>query len=557
MFRMNMHGFLSLAAGFAALHLVAAPLTLVSPQDGATVPTLSDGQKAYLKMPRPERIAFFADQQKRLEMVKLGFYPQPVKLAWNGGKDGASYTVTVKRLPDGKVFYTHTGPETSVDVDNLEIARKYEWTVSGGGELKATFTTEDQAPRLIRIPGISNVRDLGGRIGLDGRRVRQGRVIRTAGLNDNAHEVRYTKEELAKMGKLAEIDAQKKVVKAQAKQWKAWADAPATVKVLDCPLHHDWTMQLKDGQIEPVKTHHGNFNVKTVSTDPVTFTQTFEAKEDGVFLMNITQSQYATIRLNGEIVHDLLGIPSSHRKPTRDDANIALPVRKGKNEIVATVATGGRTRAWRLTKSPKTPVAKALAAMERNVKLRSENLGKVVKGQAPGKNRLTDKTRAYMLDVLGIRSDIDLRSDRECFGMTGSPLGPTVTWFHYSSSAYGGMQTDGGKAAFTKVFKVFLDEKNYPIDFHCIAGQDRTGAVAFILNGLLGVSEEELYLDWESTGFWNKNASFCHERLFNGLIRGFEKFPRGNTLHEKIENYVLSLGFTKDDIAKFRALMLE
>ena len=43
---------------------------------------------------------------------------------------------------------------------------------------------------------------------------------------------------------------------------------------------------------------------------------------------------------------------------------------------------------------------------------------------------------------------------------------------------------------------MFLDPANYPIDFHCIAGQDRTGAVAFILNALLGVEEEELYLDW-------------------------------------------------------------
>ena len=31
----------------------------------------------------------------------------------------------------------------------------------------------------------------------------------------------------------------------------------------------------------------------------------------------------------------------------------------------------------------------------------------------------------------------------------------------------------------------------------------------------------------------------------------------GATLHEKIENYVLDLGFTKDDINKFRSLMLE
>lgn len=35
------------------------------------------------------------------------------------------------------------------------------------------------------------------------------------------------------------------------------------------------------------------------------------------------------------------------------------------------------------------------------------------------------------------------------------------------------------------------------------------------------------------------------------------KKVEGATLHEKIENYVLGLGFSKDDIEKFRAFMLE
>ena len=35
-----------------------------------------------------------------------------------------------------------------------------------------------------------------------------------------------------------------------------------------------------------------------------------------------------------------------------------------------------------------------------------------------------------------------------------------------------------------------------------------------------------------------------------------KKVPGAN-LHEKIENYVLALGFTKADIEKFRSMMLE
>ena len=94
------------------------------------------------------------------------------------------------------------------------------------------------------------------------------------------------------------------------------------------------------------------------------------------------------------------------------------------------------------------------------------------------------------------------------------------------------------------------------IDFHCIAGQDRTGAVAFIINALLGVPLEDLYLDWEVTGFWNRDVNFNHEKRFNHLVKVFDAFP-GATIHEKVAVYVKSLGFTDADIAKFRELMLE
>ena len=82
----------------------AAPLEVVSPQNGAVVPTLSAGQKAYVQMPRKERVKYFADSQKRKEMVALGYYPEKVRLAWKGGAPGAEYTVKVTRKHPGKTY---------------------------------------------------------------------------------------------------------------------------------------------------------------------------------------------------------------------------------------------------------------------------------------------------------------------------------------------------------------------------------------------------------------------------------------------------------------------
>ena len=73
---------LASASVAAALLASAAPLAVVSPRDGAVVPTLSDGQKAFLSMPRKERVAYFASKECRRKMVGLGWYPKPVRLEW-------------------------------------------------------------------------------------------------------------------------------------------------------------------------------------------------------------------------------------------------------------------------------------------------------------------------------------------------------------------------------------------------------------------------------------------------------------------------------------------
>ena len=102
-------------------------------------------------------------------------------------------------------------------------------------------------------------------------------------------------------------------------------------------------------------------------------------------------------------------------------------------------------------------------------------------GRHAGKTRLDEPTRRYLVETLGIRSDIDLRGSNETWGMEESPLGSEVRWFRCPGKNYGEMGTEDGRARFAKAFRVFLDSANYPIAFHCIGGQDRTGSVACII----------------------------------------------------------------------------
>ena len=454
---------IALSLSFIAASAAYSEIKIIEPAAGAVVPLLTDAQKAYVSMDRQARREKFADSKYRGKEMGLpaetipgakkpraAYWPKTVRLAWEA-KDGVEYRVAVRDTAKGTVVIDEKAKCGELYIDNLEIAASYEWTVEGDGDSgKGTFKTEDRAPRLIRYPGVPNVRDLGGYIGLGGRRAKQGMIIRSSGLNNNAHNTYYTIDELKEMGKHDEIKAAADAAQKRLDQLLAWQADPKT-------------FDREDSEYKEWCTRHVD--------EPVT-----------KFLSSRVHRAKAAVKKGGE------------------------------------------------------PMVK--------------------KGKALGTSRVDGENGAYIRARFGIKSDIDLRSDSECYGMTGSPLGDTVTWFHYSSSAYGGMQGKSGKAAFANVFKVFLDEKNYPIDFHCIAGQDRTGAVAFILGALLGYDEDVLYLDWEVTGFWNRRVGFRHKELFDHLVSGFVKNYPADTIQESVVKYVRDLGFSDDDIAKFRSIML-
>ena len=569
-----------------------APPRLVAPAEGAVVPLLNERQKAFLSMPRAERIAAYSNETFRAQLRKAaGYRPAKVRLEWDGGDatGGARtvYTVEVRRRPDGTPVFRADTVGTSVEVDNLEIAREYEWTVHanafGHAAATGTFRTEDRAPRLIDGGAVPNVRDLGGRVGLGGRRVRQGLVYRSAGLNSNASDVFYTREELlAEAADPAALLAQEAALSNEVVRLRAELAGSARLELVSGELPPQWALFRPaqaafdaDGGATlaalreipatfcgaPAETLSKNkegdwyIHGRAKAVGPAVLFAVVDASDDGWLSLGCGADWFWTLYVNGEPVFDRR--EGNDRKPIGAD-NFAFPVRvrKGPNLLAVVLKPGSGGWRWCCKTSPAVPVATLLQTLADNAQYRLDRIFHVLKCRQPGTTRINDENRDRWLGTLGVKTDVDLRSDREVYGMEGSPLGPTVAWVNVSSSAYGGMQDEGGRKAFAKVFRVFLDPENYPIDFHCIAGQDRTGAVAFILNALLGVEEEELYLDWEATAFWNPSPAFNHEKLFLKLVRGFDRWP-GDTIRERVEAYVRSLGFDDADIATLRDILLE
>ena len=172
-----------------------------------------------------------------------------------------------------------------------------------------------------------------------------------------------------------------------------------------------------------------------------------------------------------------------------------------------------------------------------------------------GPSRLTPESRAKILRETGLRTEIDLRSTPETWGMDGSPLGPTVTWINIPGVSLGELTSGSGKLMFKKCFRIFLDEKNYPIDFHCIAGADRTGALAAALYGLLGVSEDVIKVDYTLTSF--STSGIRTDKAFDRMMKKAFGSRPGTSFNEKIEAFALDCGFTSADISKFRCIMLK
>ena len=172
-----------------------------------------------------------------------------------------------------------------------------------------------------------------------------------------------------------------------------------------------------------------------------------------------------------------------------------------------------------------------------------------------GDRRVTAAGIATLRNDFKIKTDLELRTPQETAGMNGTVLGDGVGWRNISFAAYDLIDNSvRGREPFAKIFEIFTKEENYPILMHCSGGRDRTGTLAFLLNGLLGVGEDDLCRDWEASVFSDPGMKFSSDRI-QRLLSYLKTMP-GETLQARIEVYVRGCGISEAEIAAFRAIML-
>ena len=175
-----------------------------------------------------------------------------------------------------------------------------------------------------------------------------------------------------------------------------------------------------------------------------------------------------------------------------------------------------------------------------------------------GLSIISDNDMDLFRNELGIKTEIDLRGSENA-DRTTSTLGNDVAYVYKPISF--NSTVDAYQAGLLKdILTVMADESNYPIYFHCVGGNDRTARLAYIINGLLGVSKEELIRDWELSSFSFNTVRHRNDSYwtgFGGFIDYIDTFE-GATVSAKIENFLLTqVKLTQDQINSIKNIMLD
>lgn len=173
-------------------------------------------------------------------------------------------------------------------------------------------------------------------------------------------------------------------------------------------------------------------------------------------------------------------------------------------------------------------------------------------------NNVTSEGKKVLLNDLGIKTEIELRMAEgkgSAYSTTESILGSSVklVFAPMDDSVSNLLSSSVNADSLLKVFETLGDENNYPIIFHCNIGTDRTGMIAFLVLGLCGVSERDIYRDYLFSNF----ASLGSSRSGSVIEKYLDtiKSAEGKTLSEKIENYLLSRGVKAEQIATIKKMM--
>lgn len=174
-----------------------------------------------------------------------------------------------------------------------------------------------------------------------------------------------------------------------------------------------------------------------------------------------------------------------------------------------------------------------------------------------GQRIVSEEGRKTLLNDFGVKTEIDLRYDGDG-DYAEDMLGDAVTYNNYKINYHniGNFLTDTDiQNVFLKVFNDFADESNYPMFYHCNIGTDRTGIVAFLLGGYLGMSEDDLLRDYGFSNFGNIKGHRNVSTIL-GYMDNLESKYQTKSVQKNIHMYLNEIGITDDTLNHIKSNLI-
>lgn len=192
--------------------------------------------------------------------------------------------------------------------------------------------------------------------------------------------------------------------------------------------------------------------------------------------------------------------------------------------------------------------------------------GRIYRGGEMHQGDQTNMTADDLKEMkrLGITGELDLRNVAQTKGTapTASAVAGAQYLFVDLTDSEETLCTVAANRTKVKNSIHFIAEqlKRGNVYFHCIWGADRTGAIAFFVENILGCTTEDMYKDFELTSFskaGHRAANWPNGLTLQSKIVYIQEHYEGATLQDKVVAFLKDCGVTNADINTIRTQLLE
>ena len=193
-------------------------------------------------------------------------------------------------------------------------------------------------------------------------------------------------------------------------------------------------------------------------------------------------------------------------------------------------------------------------------------------------NTITEVAKKAFREDMGMVGgvELDLRGNSDIgdnYKACGFAENGDITYVMHAIKSYEQTFTNT-RSEVAPIFEILKEADSKPVYFHCFGGADRTGTIGFLLNGLLGVSYEDLVIDFELTSYSSINNEHIRNHL-DGHQHQYDRWPAlinqiktdttggykwddNALLMDNIENFLVkACSVPQDTINTIRSIMLE